>query len=132
MRSPFPAQILPLQLDLLFLDQGQVNNKQVVASAWLNKMIQPSSIESSYGYHIWLKAKTEEKPGIERRASQPFLAQDTIYLDGKSLQRVYIIPAYELVIVRIGEQADEWDDSVIPNTLVSSLSNRHASKESTS
>jgi CubicO group peptidase (beta-lactamase class C family) len=113
----------------LFLDQGQVNNKQVVASAWLNKMIQPSSIESSYGYHIWLKAKTEEKPGIESRASQPFLAQDTIYLDGKSLQRVYIIPAYELVIVRIGEQAEEWDDSVIPNTLVSSLSNRHASKK---
>lgn len=113
----------------LFLDQGQVDNKQVVASAWLNKMIQPSFIESSYGYHIWLKAKTEEKPGIERKASQSFLAKDTIYLDGRSLQRVYIIPAHELVIVRIGEQAQKWDDSVIPNTLVSSLSNRRASNK---
>jgi CubicO group peptidase (beta-lactamase class C family) len=114
----------------LFLNRGKVNNKQIVASAWLDKMIQPPSVESSYGYHIWLKAKTKNKPGgIKRRASQPFLAKDTIYLDGKSLQKVYIIPAHDLVVVRIGEQPDKWDDSVIPNTLISSLSNRHASKK---
>ncbi|MEN9520847.1 MAG: hypothetical protein RLZZ381_3435 [Cyanobacteriota bacterium] len=114
----------------LFLNRGKVHNKQVVASAWLDKMIQPSSVESSYGYHIWLKAKTKNKPGgIKRRASQSFLAKDTIYLDGKSLQKVYIIPAHDLVVVRIGEQAEKWDDSVIPNTLISSLSNRHASKK---
>jgi CubicO group peptidase (beta-lactamase class C family) len=114
----------------LFLNRGKVNNKQVVASAWLDKMIQPSSVESNYGYHIWLKAKTKNKPGgIERRASQDFLAKDTIYLDGKSLQKVYIIPAHDLVVVRIGEKPDKWDDSVIPNTLISSLSNRHASKK---
>ena len=112
----------------LFLNRGRVNNKQVVASAWLDKMIQPS-FEPSYGYHIWLKAKTKAKPGITRRASQPFLAEDTIYLDGKSLQRVYIIPSQELVVVRIGEQAEGWDDSVIPNTLVSSLLDRHASRK---
>jgi hypothetical protein len=85
-------------------------------------MIQPSSLNSNYGYHIWLKAKTKNKPGISRKASQSFLAKDTIYLDGKSIQRVYIIPSHELVIVRIGEQAEKWDDSLIPNTLVSSLS----------
>jgi CubicO group peptidase (beta-lactamase class C family) len=111
----------------LFINRGQVNNKQVVASAWLDKMIQPSSVESSYGYHIWLQAKTKAKPGgIDPRASQPFLAKDTIYLDGASLQRVYIIPAHYLVVVRIGEQAEKWDDSVIPNTLVKSLSNLNA------
>jgi CubicO group peptidase (beta-lactamase class C family) len=106
----------------LFIDRGKANNKQVVTSAWLDKMIQPSSVEDSYGYHIWLKAKTQEKPGIERKASQPFVAEDIIYLDGISFQRVYIIPAHDLVIVRIGEQAKKWDDSLIPNTLVSSLS----------
>jgi CubicO group peptidase (beta-lactamase class C family) len=114
----------------LFINRGKVNNKQVVASAWLDKMIQPSSVESNYGYHVWLKAKTKAKPGgIDRRASQPFLAKDTIYLDGASLQRVYIIPAHDLVVVRIGEQAEKWDDSFIPNTLVDSLSNRHVSRK---
>lgn len=112
----------------LFIDRGKVNNKQVVAAAWLDKMIQPSSTESSYGYHIWLEAKTKDKPKISRRASQPFVA-NTIYLDGKSLQRVYIIPSQELVVVRIGEQSEEWDDSVIPNTLVSALSNKQASTQ---
>lgn len=107
----------------LILNQGKVNNKQVVPSQWLNKMIQPSPVEDNYGYHIWLKAKTKNKPGIERTASEVFLAKNTIYLDGASIQRVYIIPDYDLVIVRIGEKAEEWDDSIIPNTLVDSLSN---------
>ncbi len=106
----------------LFIDRGKVNNKQVVPSAWLDKMVQPSSIEDSYGYHIWLKAKTREQSGIERQDSQPFVPEDIIYLDGKYFQRVYIIPAHDLVIVRIGEEADDWDDVFIPNTLVSGLS----------
>ena len=112
----------------LFVKRGKVNNKQVVAAAWLDKMIRPSSTESSYGYHIWLEAKTKDKPKISRRASQPFIA-NTIYLDGKSLQRVYIIPSQELVVVRIGEQSEEWDDSVIPNTLVNGLSNQQTSTQ---
>ncbi|NJO97653.1 MAG: serine hydrolase [Pleurocapsa sp. CRU_1_2] len=45
----------------LFINRGNVNNKQIVASAWLDKMTQPSSVESSYGYQIWLKAKTKAK-----------------------------------------------------------------------
>ncbi|MDJ0649206.1 MAG: serine hydrolase [Xenococcaceae cyanobacterium MO_188.B19] len=106
----------------LFLDQGTVNNKQIVRSAWLDKMIQPSPLEAKYGYHIWLQARTQQKPGVyDKTASKPFLAQDTIYLDGASRQRVYIIPSLELVIVRVGEKPDQWDDSVIPNTLVNSL-----------
>ena len=70
-----------------------------------------------------MKAKTKNKPGIDRTASEAFLAKNTVYLDGASRQRVYIIPDRDLVIVRIGEKAEKWDDSVIPNTLVDSLSN---------
>ena len=108
----------------LFLDRGQVQGKQVVSLAWLNKMMQPSTLESKYGYHLWLKARTKAKPGIDRTASEPFVAQDTIYLDGKSRQRVYIIPSRELVVVRIGEQAEQWNDAFIPNTLVNGLSQK--------
>ena len=108
----------------LFLNRGQVNGRQVVPSSWLDKMTRPSAIEPLYGYQIWLAAKTKAKPGIDRRASQPFMAQDTIYLDGKSLQRVYIIPSQDLVVVRIGEQDEAWDDAIIPNTLIGSLQNK--------
>ncbi|WP_019508963.1 serine hydrolase [Pleurocapsa sp. PCC 7319] len=108
----------------LLLTKGQVKGKQIIASDWLDKMIQASPLEPKYGYHVWLKARTKGKTEVyDRTASQPFLAQDTIYLDGKSRQRVYVIPSYDLVIVRIGEQPEQWDDAVIPNTLVGSLLN---------
>ena len=113
----------------LFLDRGRVNGKQIVPASWLDKMKQPSPFVSSYGYHIWLKARTKEKPGVyDRSSSQPFLAQDTFYLDGASNQRVYIIPDQDLVIVRVGERPKQWDDSVIPNTLVKSLLSKYDKK----
>ena len=106
----------------LFLDRGRVNNKQIVPESWLNKMIQPDTIADNYGYHIWLKARIDSKPGVYTRdADQQFLAEDTFYLDGASNQRVYIIPSQALVIVRVGEKPQQWDDAVIPNTLVKSL-----------
>ena len=114
-----------LKIGQLFINQGKVNHKQVVPSRWLDKMVQPSPIESSYGYHIWLEAMTDNKLGGNfGKSSQPFAAQDTFYLNGRSLQRVYIIPSYDLVIVRVGEKPKEWDDSIIPNTLVNSLRNQ--------
>ena len=105
----------------LFLDRGRINGKQIVSAAWLDKMQQPSSVNSNYGYHMWLEARTDNKPGSDRSASQPFIAEDTFYLDGASQQRVYVIPSQELVIVRVGEKPKQWDDSIIPNTLVKSL-----------
>ena len=108
----------------LFLDRGRVAGKQVVSSEWLEKMLTPSSIEPTYGYHIWLKARTENRPSIHQTASEPFLAPDTFYLDGGSRQRVFIIPSKKLVIIRVGEQPNNWDDSFIPNTLVLSLSRK--------
>ncbi len=108
----------------LFLDRGRVAGKQVVSSEWIEKMLTPSSIEPTYGYHIWLKARTENRPSIHQTASEPFLAQDTFYLDGGSRQRVFIIPSKKLVIIRVGEQPNNWDDSFIPNTLVLSLSRK--------
>ena len=113
----------------LFLDRGRVNGQQIVPESWLEKMKRPSPFVSSYGYHIWLKARTKEKPGVyDRSSSQPFLAQDTFYLDGASNQRVYIIPDQDLVIVRVGERPKQWDDSVIPNTLVKSLVSKYDKK----
>ena len=106
----------------LFIDRGEVKNRQIVSKQWLDKMQQPSGLNAKYGYHLWLKARTDSKPGAyDRSASQPFIAADTFYLDGASNQRVYIIPSQALVVVRVGEKPQAWDDSVIPNQLVQSL-----------
>ena len=108
----------------LFIDRGRVNNKQVVAANWLDKMSRASLLEPKYGYYIWLKARTDSKnEAYDVTSSRPFLTTDTFYLDGASRQRVYVIPSLELVIVRVGESSQTWDDSVIPNTLIGDLQN---------
>ncbi|MEL6495955.1 MAG: serine hydrolase [Cyanobacteria bacterium J06623_7] len=113
----------------LFLTRGRVNNRQIVSESWLERMIQPSTLSDNYGYHLWLKARTDSKPGLySRDAEQPFLAADTVYLDGASNQRVYIIPEQDLVIVRVGEKPQQWDDTVIPNILITSWRSRSRKK----
>lgn len=105
----------------LLLNNGQIGGTQVVPSAWLAQMLTPSPLEATFGAHIWVKARTPSHPNVDQSATGPFLAADTFYLDGRDLQRVYVLPSHELVIVRMGEAPGNWDDSVIPNSLVKAL-----------
>ena len=105
----------------MLLDQGRVGPTQIIPANWIQQMLTPSPLESTFGYHLWLKARTPDHPNVDQSANQPFLAEDTVYLDGRGLQRVYIIPSQELVIVRMGELPETWDDAVIPNAMVEAL-----------
>jgi CubicO group peptidase (beta-lactamase class C family) len=56
------------------------------------------------------------------KASQPYAAQDLMFLDGYGGQRVYIVPSKQLVIVRIGvAQRNDWDDAALPNMILRGL-----------
>ena len=55
------------------------------------------------------------------KANQPFLATDMVYFDGAIARRVYISKLYGLVIVRLGDTDLSWDDSWLPNAVVSAL-----------
>jgi hypothetical protein len=44
-----------------------------------------------------------------------------LYFDGAGARRVYISKEYNLVIVRLGDTDFTWDDSVLPNAVVSAL-----------
>lgn len=110
-----------LRVGQLLLKAGKVNQQQLVPASWINKMVTPSGVEPVYGYHVWLKARTQDGPGYKKRATEPFLADDMFYLDGWGQQRVYVMPSQELVVVRVGERPKAWDDAVIPNTLIRDL-----------
>lgn len=113
-----------LRVGQLLLNDGKVNQKQVVPADWIKKMLVSSGSEPAYGYHIWLKARTQDGPGYKKRATKPFLAEDMFYLDGWGQQRVYVMPSQELVVVRVGEKPKTWDDAVIPNTLIRDLQSK--------
>lgn len=103
----------------LFLNHGRLNGQQIVPKEWIRKMITPSPLAPEYGYQIWLGHKGRDSRSDERTSD--FIAPDLVYLDGKSKQRVYIVPSQKLIIVRLGENAKSWDDSMLPNLLIKAI-----------
>ncbi|MGD1861824.1 MAG: serine hydrolase domain-containing protein [Leptolyngbyaceae cyanobacterium] len=105
----------------LLRNQGRWQNQSVIPPDWIAQMLKPSSLEATFGKHIWVKARTADYPNVETTATDAYLDPQAFHLDGRGLQRVFVMPSYELVIVRMGEQPDNWDDAVVSNTLAQAL-----------
>jgi CubicO group peptidase (beta-lactamase class C family) len=116
-----------VRLGQMLLHGGKVGDRQIIPKSWLEQMLVASPLESTFGLHIWLKARTPDYPQVNRASSAPFAAADTFYLDGRHHQRVYVIPSQELVIVRLGEEPPAWNDAVIVNAIVEGLRSQQES-----
>lgn len=118
-----------LRLGLLFVQRGQVAGRQVVDPAWLDRMTSPSPANPNYGFQLWRgsphapqRVYNSVTPGA-MPARQPFLAGDMVFFDGAGAQRVYASASEQLVIVRLGAAAFDWDDSMLPNLVVAAARN---------
>ena len=118
-----------LKVGLLIKDKGQFNGQQIVSKDYISNMTTPSGPNPNYGWQAWLGTQfeaqryySETKTGFAALASEPFAVDDIIYLDGFGGQRVYISPSKDLVIVRTGDPAFDWDDSYLPNSVIVELS----------
>lgn len=107
-----------LRLGQMILQKGDWNNQQVINVEWLEKMLVQSSIEKDYGYHIWLMYEDGGRRAAHR--TEPFAAK-TYSIDGMHKQHVFIVPSLDLVVVRLGEKPEEWDESFMVNTISRSL-----------
>ncbi len=114
-----------LKFGLLLLDQGKVGDQQVVSADWIDRMTAPSELNPNYGWQIWRGSPHNPARAYSRTikvtvpAKEPFAQNDVVYLDGSGAQRVYVIPSENAVIVRIGQPSFAWDDSELPNLLLS-------------
>lgn len=115
-----------LRVGRLILEQGRVGSEQVVPAEWIREMTTPAPTNPNYGLQVWLGSP----PGQLRRYndktvkafhSEPFAAEDMIYIDGFGGQRVYIVPSRDLIIVRTGEALMDYDDARIPNAILRGL-----------
>ena len=116
-----------LRLGLLHLDNGRANGRQVVPGKWIAAIRTPGPNNPNYGFLTWLGTEHVEQRVYNSRASlrgyhsEPFAADDVAYFDGFGGQRVYIIPSADMVIVRTGALATDWDDARLPNILLGGL-----------
>lgn len=112
----------------LLRNRGVFDGRQVIPAGWVDEMIRPSGANRNFGMQLWLGTEWEEyrryDPELETYAnwhSEPFAADDVFFLDGLGKRRLYIVPSYELVILRTGPNDSEWDDSRLPNILIRAL-----------
>lgn len=112
-----------MRVGALIAGKGMYGGRRILPASWIESMLAPSPAKPNYGM-TWLARPYEAvrrlSPQVNYvvRASEPIAFDDMAILDGYGGQRVYVSPAQDLVIVRIGAaQRDNWDDSRFPNII---------------
>ncbi len=97
---------------LLMLNKGKWENDVVLNEGFFNAATTTSQqINKSYGYLWWLNGKESyHLPGSQLQFEGsliPNAPKDMFMALGKNDQKIYIVPSKKLVIVRMGESADD-------------------------
>lgn len=97
---------------LLIYAKGLWENDRIVSESYLSNATNTSqNINEAYGYMWWLNGKSSyHLPASQLEFPGKLIpnAPDDMYAAlGKNDQKIYVIPSKELVIVRMGEAADE-------------------------
>ncbi len=97
---------------LLISANGKWNNTQIIPEVFLNEATSTSqSINESYGYLWWLNGKSSYRlPQTQLQFSGelvPNAPQDMYCALGKNDQKIYIVPSRDLVIIRMGNAAED-------------------------
>ncbi|MGJ8681806.1 serine hydrolase domain-containing protein [Paraglaciecola sp.] len=93
------------RMGLLMINQGVINNQQILSKEWVQASYTPneSQNDGSYGYQFWLNRGSE-------KLRWPELPEDTYAMLGNRKQRVMMFPSQNTVIVRLGWGSSYPDD----------------------
>ncbi|MEM6684972.1 MAG: serine hydrolase [Bacteroidota bacterium] len=97
---------------LLIAAKGKWDDTEIIPESFLNEATSPSqSINESYGYLWWLNGKSSFRlPQTQMEFSGeliPNAPQDMYCALGKNDQKIYIVPNKDLVVIRMGNAADD-------------------------
>lgn len=102
-----------LRPGLLLLEGGMAGNTALVPAPWLDQMQRPIPHSRHDGLRTRMAWPFEAKNG--NGARKPFADGDTIFWSGDDGARLYVSRGRELVILRLGPAAADWDESALPN-----------------
>ncbi|MFK7886526.1 MAG: serine hydrolase domain-containing protein [Gammaproteobacteria bacterium] len=121
-----------LRMARLLLDDGVFRGKRLLPHGYVHEMTTPSAANPHYGLGVWVGGEYVKRRGYTGRLklgpqvlhSEPY-SDSTLYLfDGNSNQVVYVLPQYNLIILRLGRsppKEPEWDNAKLPNMIVRGL-----------
>lgn len=97
---------------LMSLNKGKWNGNQVVNEAFFNDATSTSqNINQSYGYMWWLNGKSSYRlPQTQFQFNGsiiPTAPADMYCALGKNDQKIYVVPSKKMVIIRMGDVADD-------------------------
>jgi CubicO group peptidase (beta-lactamase class C family) len=90
------------RLGLLYLNDGVWQGERILPEGWVEYSATPTSGApiGEYGAQFWLNAGENGNPENRRLKDCP---TDLYMMDGYEGQRVFMIPSYDAVIVRLGQ-----------------------------
>lgn len=97
---------------LLILNNGKWQNEEIVNTSFIQKAVnQSQEINKSYGYLWWINGEPSYRLPLvqfEFPGSMITSGPNDMYMAlGKNDQKIYIIPSKKMVVVRMGNAADE-------------------------
>ncbi len=121
-----------LRLAILLLRDGTWEGEQMLPDGYVAEMrtATPQNPHAGMGLYVagqYVERRGAANPEIEigrNLHTEPYLAEDLFLFDGNSNQVVYVVPAADLVILRVGNRPPaepEWDNSFLPNTILAGI-----------
>ena len=125
-----------MKLGILVLQQGQWDGEQVLSKSFVSEMLTPTPQNKYAGMGVYLGRHFRADRGAGNPDvsfattfhSEPYVDKDIVLFDGNGNQVVYILPARNIVIMRLGGRTlkdPKWDNAFMPNL----VSNHIGSKE---
>lgn len=122
-----------LRMAILLLQEGEWEGERILDGAFVREVQQGTPENPHAGLGVFIAGPYVERrgsfhPEVDRGRSlhsEPYLAADLYLFDGYGSQVVYIVPSYDLVILRTGDSPPtddrEWDNAFLPNLLMRAI-----------
>ena len=125
-----------IRMGVLMAQDGMWAGQRILPAGWVRDTITPSPANPKWGLHMWIGQPYQERVRFFPERSQPigvlhrepYAADDLFLWDGSGNQAMWISPSKNLVVLRFGDtpkpeygQKGEWDNSLIPNTVIRGL-----------
>jgi CubicO group peptidase (beta-lactamase class C family) len=91
----------------LLARDGVYEGNELAPRSFVRQMMTPTEKDSKYGFYV--------------RVNGGFAAHDVVWLESGGMQRMWIVPSLQLVILRVGDEPPRdkgWDEVMIPDSII--------------